>query len=388
MRILHVSDSYLPRLGGIELHLHDLVARQRALGHQVSIATGTTTEPDDPPAEAELVVRLPRFVVVPTREARFGLSRLIDTGAYDVVHTHSSLVSPLAWLAARAAATAGIPAVLTMHSLAPEGPGGRALGAALQAVPPVVAWTAVSTAAAVALSRVLGGREVTVLPNGIDPADWVPRTSRPADQPATIVSVMRTARRKRPLPLLQILAALRRELPADRPLRAVLVGSGPLDGAVRRQIDGSELRTWVTHTGRLDRSDIRTLLEHSDLYLAPATNESFGIAALEARCAGVPVIGMARGGLGDFIRPGLDGFLVDSDAAMSAQAAQLLDDPVRLDQMQRQLRATSPLTTWPRVLEQHWLAYRAAGARGASPAVTGTGPTVVSDASRAAIVSR
>ena len=30
MRILHVCDSYLPQLGGIELHVDDLAARQRA----------------------------------------------------------------------------------------------------------------------------------------------------------------------------------------------------------------------------------------------------------------------------------------------------------------------------------------------------------------------
>ena len=32
MRVLHVTDGYLPRLGGIELHVHDLVSHQRATG--------------------------------------------------------------------------------------------------------------------------------------------------------------------------------------------------------------------------------------------------------------------------------------------------------------------------------------------------------------------
>ena len=41
MRILHVTDTYLPTLGGIELHIHDLAAQQRAAGHLVTIATST-----------------------------------------------------------------------------------------------------------------------------------------------------------------------------------------------------------------------------------------------------------------------------------------------------------------------------------------------------------
>ena len=112
---------------------------------------------------------------------------------------------------------------------------------------------------------------------------------------------MRTARRKRPLQLLDILASIRDAVPAAEPLRAVLVGSGPLDGAIRRKLAATGMDRWVTHTGQLDRTEIRGLLHRSDLYLAPAELESFGIAALEARSAGLPVIGMARCGIRDFV---------------------------------------------------------------------------------------
>src|ERR1700726_4568638 len=45
MRIAHVSDCYLPRLGGIELQVHDLAERQAAAGHEVTVIT-TTAGPD------------------------------------------------------------------------------------------------------------------------------------------------------------------------------------------------------------------------------------------------------------------------------------------------------------------------------------------------------
>ena len=41
MRILHVTDAYLPRLGGIEMHVHDLAQAQAAAGDDVDIITMT-----------------------------------------------------------------------------------------------------------------------------------------------------------------------------------------------------------------------------------------------------------------------------------------------------------------------------------------------------------
>jgi hypothetical protein len=51
VRILHVTDYYLPRLGGIEMQVHDLVTEQRARGHDASVltvATGTSAVEDVP----------------------------------------------------------------------------------------------------------------------------------------------------------------------------------------------------------------------------------------------------------------------------------------------------------------------------------------------------
>ena len=73
---------------------------------------------------------------------------------------------------------------------------------------------------------------------------------------------------------------------------------------------------WVRLTGQLDQPAIRAVFDDADLYLSPATLESFGIAALEARCAGLPVIAFAGTGVSDFIEHGRNGLLVGSDAEM------------------------------------------------------------------------
>jgi glycosyltransferase involved in cell wall biosynthesis len=356
MRILHVSDCYLPRTGGIELHVRDLAHYQRQAGAEVTVATVTADARDT----SGMVVRLPAVGPFPHPRALPELDRMIAAGRYDLVHAHSSLVSPLAVAATRAAAASGTPAVMTVHSMLPTGAAARALRTLAGSFATEVTWTAVSTAAAAALRGVLPGRDVAVLPNGIDPQDWAVDGALPDPRPLTVVSVMRMARRKRPLPLLDILRTVRLQVPATRRLRAVLVGSGPLDQAIRRKLAATGLNRWVTHAGQLDRPAIRALLHRSDLYLAPAVLESFGIAALEARCAGLPVIGMARGGISDFITEGTDGFLVDSDAAMASQAARLLGDPALLQQIQQHNRLNLPAISWPRVLDLHWQVYAAA----------------------------
>lgn len=357
--ILHVCDSYVPRLGGIELHVRDLVARQRALGQQAMVATLTA----DPQSSDDSVVRLPNMGILPHPKALLELGRLIGGGAVELVHVHSSVISPLAWSAARAGERAGIPTVLTMHSMLPSGPAARLARTFAPAPPPGLTWTAVSTAAASSLRQVFPKLQVSVLPNGIDPAAWAP-TGDPAARPElTLVSVMRTAHRKRPLPLLRILDSVRRSVPDSVRLQAVIAGSGPLDKVIHRRLAASGMDRWVTHAGRLTRPQIRDLLGRADLYLAPATLESFGIAALEARCAGLPVVGMSRSGLSDFIRHGTEGLLVGSDAEMASATAGLLRDARALRTMQRHNREHPPATTWSSVLELHRATYAAAGAK-------------------------
>ena len=45
MKIVHLSDCYLPRLGGIEMQVRDLARRQTAAGHEVHVITTTPSGP-------------------------------------------------------------------------------------------------------------------------------------------------------------------------------------------------------------------------------------------------------------------------------------------------------------------------------------------------------
>jgi glycosyltransferase involved in cell wall biosynthesis len=85
------------------------------------------------------------------------------------------------------------------------------------------------------------------------------------------------------------------------------------------------------------------------VYLSPARLESFGIAALEARTVGLPVIGRQGSGVGEFVTDGVNGRIVDSDDAMTLAIADLARDPAEVARMRARNLAEPPAQEWSRV---------------------------------------
>jgi len=372
MRIAHVTDYYLPRLGGIEMQVHDLAQRQRSAGHEVQLLTTTPAVADtgrptvrDPAwvrrvagggvAPVRLGAALPTSAP-PVRAVDAALTgwRLFRPGEYDAVHVHMSMWSPLATSTAFAASRAGLPTVVTVHSL------WSGYSALLRMADltirwshwPVV-WSAVSDAAARPIRRVMGpATPVAVLPNGIDPLRWqvdpAPRDAREVH----VVSVMRLAPRKRPMRLLRMFRRVRELVADDVRIRLTVVGEGPERASLERFVRRHDMGGWVTLPGRLTRAEIRRTFASADVYAAPADLESFGIAALEARCAGLPVVAKAHGGVSEFITDGRDGLLADTDTDMvHALATLVASSPVRTA-MSLHNRRVLPAVTWHDVLRR------------------------------------
>jgi glycosyltransferase involved in cell wall biosynthesis len=355
LRIAHVTDFYLPRCGGIELQVRDLAAHQVAAGHRVTVLTSTP-----PPADEDLAVggelmvhRLAESGTMPGWRApvRAALRDVLRAGRFDVVHVHGAPWTPLAFTATSMASER--PTVFTMHSILGAVEPGARLSRSLCPWPswPVV-WTAVSEVAAAPLRGMLGEIPVHVLPNGVEVGAWrVPPAPR-ADNDVVAVAVMRLTGRKRAMQLLRIFRDARARLDADVRLRLLVLGDGPLRPRMQRWLTRHQMNSEVVLAGVRTRADVRRALARADVFLAPAVLESFGIAALEARCAGVPVLARAQSGTVGFIEHDREGMLAVDDSAMAAHLAALAADPARRAAIAAHNRAVPPPLDWDTVLRR------------------------------------
>ena len=116
-------------------------------------------------------------------------------------------------------------------------------------------------------------------------------------------------------------------LPEPRPPLVWVSNSG--DPAYRNAMSelasslGVELRVRV---GVSDDELVETLIRAA-LLLYTSRLEPFGFAPLEANACGLPVVGIAEGGIRETVRDGVSGFLVEPEAESIARAAErLLND--------------------------------------------------------------
>jgi glycosyltransferase involved in cell wall biosynthesis len=369
MKILHVSDCYLPRLGGIETQVHGLARGQIAAGHTVEVATATprarhdrtTDEVIDGVPVRRITVDLPFELPVHPRAGR-EIRRVLESGRYDVLHVHAGVVSPFAFAAAPVAVDAAVPMVITIHSLwGYATPMFRALDALAGWSRWPVVWSAVSDVAAGPLRRVAGpGVEVAVLPNGIDLGRWRVDPLPRSPQDVVMAATMRLAARKRPLPLLRMLRRVREGVSPSVRLRVSVVGEGPQRAAMERYLHRHRMQGWVDLPGRFDADQLRELYRRADVFVAPARLESFGIAALEARTAGLPVVASSRAGIREFVASGREGLLAGTDGEMVAALARLANEPGLRRSIADHNRAVAPEMSWPHVVARCDLAYQRA----------------------------
>jgi glycosyltransferase involved in cell wall biosynthesis len=204
---------------------------------------------------------------------------------------------------------------------------------------------------------------VEILPNGIDTAFWrnaghPERAPRPKDPLFNLVSVMRLNAKKRPLALIEMMRRL------NTRARLRIVGDGPLRPSVERAIARHGLGDRVQLLGYRCRDEIRALFTECDVFVSPAIRESFGLAAIEARCAGLPVVAMARSGVAEWIEHGRAGLLAHSDDELRCHVDELAVDDALRASIAAHNREMPPAVDWDAVVGAHLESYdRAASLR-------------------------
>jgi glycosyltransferase involved in cell wall biosynthesis len=245
------------------------------------------------------------------------LGRIIRRERIDLVFTNSSAVA----CGARAARRAGVPHVWAIHEvLGGDEPFLRSLRGARA----LTDFIAAVSAKVIVNSRLTGSAfrdqaKIALVPNGLELAagDSARRDYLRAeiglgegDFAAGIIGKIYDGKGQKEA--IQAAALLAARHPGFKLLVIGDVEDGAYARRLRALVAANGLERRVLFLGY--RPDLAAVLKILNAVVVASVVESFGRTALEGMAAGVPVLAVRAGGLAEIIRPGDNGFLVDSRA--------------------------------------------------------------------------
>ncbi len=159
------------------------------------------------------------------------------------------------------------------------------------------------------LAAFLGGESRLVfLPPFLDTAPFEALAEKPPREDHAALITVAMMRPDGKLPSYRFLAAALGLLRSDA-WHLTIIG----DGSARAEVEGAFAAidpARLTWRGLLSRQDLLPLLSRADLFVWPGLNEAYGMSYLEAEAAGLPVLALDSGGIGDVVAAGRTGVLV------------------------------------------------------------------------------
>ena len=347
IRVLNVITRLEP--GGAPLALLDAIRRLSADCFDVVLATG---QPDDPALDLRNTAHTRGIKLIPVPSMRrdvhlvrdllafCSLVRIIRSGRYHIVHTHTSKAGLLGRLAAR---ICGAPAVIhSPHGTVLEGyfdPLTTRFFAALERLAApwadrIVCLTDMEIGQYLR-ARIGRRKQYTRIHNGIDITAFsgsgsvrgpLRRDLGLAQDHTVCITVGRLVPVKGHADLLH---AFSRAASAHSELRLLIAGDGPLGQELEdlaAQLEISDLVRFLAW-----RDDVPDLLDASDIFVLPSHNEGLGLVIVEAMAKRLPVVATSVGGVPEVVVQGRTGLLVPARSPDEfADAVSLLaSDPGR-----------------------------------------------------------
>ena len=300
MRIVIVSDAWLPQVNGVVRTLMRTVDELTGLGHEMQVISPDLFKSLPCPTYAEI-----RLAVLPRRR----LTRLIDS--FQPCAIHIATEGPLGLAARRYCLRRKLPFTTAFHTRFPEYVKAR-IGlplpvgyAALRRFHKPASGVMVATAS---LEHELAGRGFQNLrrwTRGVDTDLFRPRDKYFLDLPRPVhLYVGRVAVEK------NIEAFLKLELAGSK----IVVGGGPQLAELSRRYPE------VRFAGPRQGEDLARHYAAADVFVFPSRTDTFGLVLLEALASGVPVAAYPVPGPLDVVNGAGVGFL-EEDLASAARHA-------------------------------------------------------------------
>jgi len=334
MKILFITDSFYPEIGGVERVCLETGRALAGLGHRVTVLSKHV---EGAPQEEEIhrmrVLRYPysrRWVpwtyLTSIRSSRRAARLLDESERFDVVHCHLTLssVGPVRLFGGRdrPALIAGFYGpwhrefrIESQDLLERSGPAYRMYMEALmrrqrkwqrgilESAARIIALSGYSSDRIRELAPSVDPQRVCLIPGGVDAHRFAPggdkheirsRLGIPEGR-FVLLSVRRLARR---MGLENLLEAVRFLRGTGREYFLIIGGSGPLEESLKRQAKESGIEDLVRFVGRIPDEDLASYYRAADLFVLPTVQEeNFGLVILEALACGCPVVATPTGSI-------------------------------------------------------------------------------------------
>jgi N-acetyl-alpha-D-glucosaminyl L-malate synthase BshA len=263
---------------------------------------------------------------------------VIVNNQLDLLHVHYAIPhASAAYMAKKILEAQGrhIPVITTLHGT------DITLVGKDKTFAPVVAFSINQSDAITAVSRNLRDityqtfdikKEIEVIHNFVDvkrfqkkPIDAFRKVIAPGGE-KILMHASNFRKVKRVQDIVYIFAEVNKKIPG----KLLFIGDGPERPSVENLCREMGLCDEMRFVGKQEQME--EILAVADLFLLPSEYESFGLAALEAMAAGVPVISTNVGGLPEIIVNGETGYMSDIGDidGMSQNAIAILKDPLVL----------------------------------------------------------
>ena len=272
-------------------------------------------------------------------------------GSIDVAHSPTPLLLP-----ARRAAQ-----VVTIHDLFfldhPESTAAEIR----RDYPALVAAHARQADLVVTVSRTVAAQVTARL--GVDPGriaichngapDWTPQPAVPEEGPVICVGTLEPRKN-----IGGLLDAWTHLIAGGVSAPLLLAGGAPPTAApLLERLTHAPLAGVVRHVGYLEEGQRRAFYDGARLLVLPSFDEGFGLPAVEAMAAGVPVVASRRGALSEVCGDAVAYVDPDDAAGMAATVADLLASSERLEGLRQRGVERARQFSWTASAQRLWQAY-------------------------------
>ena len=332
MRVTLVTETYAPQVNGVSRTLGQLVRCLEGRGDVVQVV-----HPDYGEASPGKNVHLARSISLPFYKELFlplppfgAVHRAIRDFAPEVVHIATEATLGLSVLRTMSGGKA--PVVSSFHTNFDQYSAHYRVGFTSGTIWRYLRWFHNRTLETYVPSRVTiadlesrGFERLVLWPRGVDSTLF--RPDRPGRDEVrasygfkagdvVVAYVGRIAAEKN----IGYLADALAELLAIRPdVKVMFVGDGPARADVERRMAGK-----AVFAGYRSGADLADHYAAADLFAFSSLTETFGNVVLEAMASGLPVVALRGGGVGNIVRSGQTGTLVEPDEPSGTFARELV----------------------------------------------------------------